>query len=276
MEAKIQPTFTTKSADFPNMLQPQVIFSIDGGSFDASSAATVSSFLKTGGVWVNFLGVSMLRQLGYTPFINKMSTTTESISLNYVNIVSPAIDVPVLSAPIYAYTPPSNCRNFLTWKSQVMAFICTIGRGTFIQMGALLFEDFNADSYASPSLSQSKRSRISWFENLFRQYRVASFMEASSESKAVSAVGRIWEQDKKAGYLVTLRSAELAAAKVKLIFPRVAELIKSGTTADYFQVSELFSGANKKVSLQDLKNVGFEVSLPNQGSEVLMIAPILK
>jgi hypothetical protein len=143
-------------------------------------------------------------------------------------------------------------------------------------MGALLFEDFNADSYASPSLSQSKRSRISWFENLFRQYRVASFMEASSESKAVSAVGRIWEQDKKAGYLVTLRSAELAAAKVKLIFPRVAELIKSGTTADYFQVSELFSGANKKVSLQDLKNVGFEVSLPNQGSEVLMIAPILK
>jgi hypothetical protein len=276
IHAKVQPSFTMKGVDFTPITKARIIFSIDGGSFDTNTAANALNFLKNGGVWVNFLGVSMLKQLGYNPAVNKINTSNKSISLNYVNIISAAIEVPILNAPIYSYTPPATCRNFLTWKGSVLAFICNIQGGTFIQMGTLMFEDFNTDTYASPSLSQSKKSRMVWLENLLREHQVTSVMKWTSDAQEVSVVSRIWEIEKKAGYWVTLRSAARDTANVKLVFPNIAELIKPDTAADFFQVIEVLSGNIRRVTLKDLKDTGLPMTLSSQGSEALLITPVLK
>jgi hypothetical protein len=276
IQGKIHPAFAMKSVDYTPMTTAQVIFSIDGGSFDANTALNVLTFLRRGGTWVNFLGISLLRLLNYNPVFTKIVPQSKFISLNYVNIISPAIEVPVLNAPIYSYSPPANCRNYLTWKGKTMAFICNIEGGTFIQMGTLLFEDFNNDSYVSPSLSQSKTSRMAWLDNLMREKQVSPLMRWASDGQAVSAVSRFWELDSKTGYWVTLRSSERSVKNVRLIFPNVAELIKPGMAADFFLLTEVLSGVTRQVTLKDLKDVGIVVSLQSQGSEVLSITPVFK
>lgn len=277
IHAKTHPLFGMKSIDYTAMNQAKMYFSIDGGSVDANTVVNVSSFLKKGGVWVNFLGTSILRQLGVNPTAVRMNPQTKLISLNYVNIISPAIEVPVLDSPIYAYTNISErCRNFLTWKNQVIAFICNIDGGTFIQIGALFFEDFNSDSYESPSLAKSKSTRLGWFENLLRDYQVVPRVRWGSDGINVNVVTRSWELDKRAGYWVTLRSAGRENNLVKMLFPNIEELIKPGTSAQAFQVIEVMSGASRQVSLRDLKEVGISFTLPPQGSEAVSIVPILQ
>jgi hypothetical protein len=276
-QAKMQPVFGMKSVDYTPMTQAKMFFSIEGGGVDANTVVNIASFLKRGGVWVNFLGTSILRQLGLNASATRMNPQTKLISLNYVNIISPAIEIPVLSAPIYSYSITSDkCRNYLTWKNQVIAFICNIESGTFIQIGALFFEDFNSDSYEAPSLAKSKATRLGWFENLFRDNQIIPRVRWGADGVNVSAVTRIWELDKRSGYWVTLRSAGRENNSVKMIFPNAEELLKVGSVASSFQVTEVMSGSTRQVSLKELKESGITFTLPPQGSEAVSIVPILQ
>jgi hypothetical protein len=83
IHAKVQPSFAQRSIDYTPMSTSQVIFSIDGGSVDSNTGVNVSSFLKRGGTWVNFLGVSLLRQLGYFPGVTKMSPQSKFMIFSF-------------------------------------------------------------------------------------------------------------------------------------------------------------------------------------------------
>ncbi len=64
MQSKISPAIAMRNVDFLPFSTAKIIFSQDSGQSDINTAANVRTFLHKGGTFVNFLGSSLMKELG--------------------------------------------------------------------------------------------------------------------------------------------------------------------------------------------------------------------
>jgi hypothetical protein len=177
------------------------------------------------------------------------------------------------SLPVYQYELDSQnkeCEGILFWQSKVVGYRCRHGDETLIQIGALIFEDYNSSHYSQ--MADPKERKL-FLKALLNDASVKSQLEFSSEAVQTVAFSR---KDPERNLLwITVKTG---ATHAQSIFLKV----RSDLLGDYlekpshdkFLIRDLLTKKTLKVSGAELSRRGFPISLSPNGSTVFVVKPI--
>ncbi len=269
----------TPEKEFAN----KVLFHMDTGT----NAPRTLDFLKKswarGQSIVNFLSNQVPLSLGIHieqhSFLPQLQTTTGQAFRFFTNSHgglssgkepdAVAHDIQA-GAPLFTYhlkpADSAHCENILFWQGESAAYRCqTVHGGTFTQMSANLFSDYNSNAYES--LSSARERRI-FMKALMKSSQVDPLVELSENALSTVAFARKDPERKLIWITVKTGSALTQNLKLRIQSAFLKQALKNGKN---FKVSDLLSGKSFSVSEADLIGAGFNFSLAPHGSTVYVI-----
>jgi Glycosyl hydrolases family 35 len=274
----------------------KVLFHIDNGLAATRTTDLLKAAMANDQLIVNFLGSSTAKNLGYdstpTSFENVV-TSTSPVTLNayiakdgqqWVSPQTPGAQKLTIEshAPVFSYdlSQPAfkNCQPILYFGEQVVGFRCTnpqhVVKGTFVQIGASVFEDYNSNTYAN--LSQPDDRRL-FMQMLMREKNVNPHLEFSTGAELTVAFAR--QDPKKELLWVTVKTGLRAPQDLFLrVNPNLLSSALNLSTAmtslgePKLLVTDILTNQTQQISFAEIVNQGFKLHIEGNGSSVFVLS----
>jgi len=183
------------------------------------------------------------------------------------------------STPIYQYElNPKNadCEGVLYHENNIVGYRCRKGDATFIQIGALIFEDYNSSVYGHLLNPQERKQFLTI---LMDESKVVSKMALSTLASQTVAFAR--KDPKKELLWVTVKTgSESPQSQLLKISPLLLRDSFEINESDFdhkklkYRITDLLSQKNEIINIQDLIQKGFKINLPPNGSTVYVLKPL--
>lgn len=241
-----------------------------GRPLAARQLAELESFVRQGGLLVNFLEDTVIKQLGFDGKAyphNELAqvATLEGQRPGIENVdVSKGLKLDYLRA--YGERP-QDCEPILRAGRHLVAFRCAMGEGQVVQVGASLQQVYNTNAYyENPSLtSRNKFLRALLATRLRPNVEVTAATGSPSDASKVAVFARQSAKGPAGGLWITLKSGHKEAVKVVL---RPQTLVGSGI----FAVEEIFAAKSpREIEGAGLAKKGVTVELAPYDSKVIFV-----
>ncbi len=264
----------------------RVLFHLDTGVNAAETTKVLKESSKQGKTIINYLADDIAKNLGFGMPSKKIINTTNNKTALVFHLdsknqlvsksdsASKSLEV-FSSDPIYSYDLGSsenkNCEGILYYQKQIVGYRCKIGNSFFVQIGALLFKDFNSIYYSD--ISDASQQRI-FIESLAGD--VKSQLKFSDNQKLTVAFAR--KDPKKEVVWITVKTGSKEKQNLNLmVSQKLLKTLVKPTAKEaelykrQFTVTDLIENKKQTVSGADLVKKGLEVSLKPHGSTVFII-----
>ncbi len=187
----------------------------------------------------------------YTDSLGRLTSSTQGTKA--ITVLS--------STPVYAYDLSGHpeCLPILFSQNEVVGYRCANG---LIQIGALLFEDYNSNAYAQ---TQSALERKQFMKLLLSTSGLQSALtlignptQVVAFSRRIPGQPRVW---------ITVKSGSLETQTFAI---KVDKQLLSESCLNY-EVSTLLDKKTRKLSSSDLSKVGFSITLNPNDTQVLLL-----
>ncbi len=264
--------------------EAKVLVHLDTG---LNATQTIEHFKRAGAdrTVINFLSDDLANKLGFTVpssvLFARESTASALVPLEfYVNDqgqLRPAGELgtkPVQifsSRPVYQYdlsAQPEGCEGILFSENKVVGYHCKKGESTFIQVGALIFEDYNSGAYAQlPDPLQRKQ----FLKSLVAEANLDTRLQLSDEAKQTVTFAR--KDPEKSLIWVTVKSGATTSQSfsLKVSAGLLQDSLKKAKNQQLV-VTDLLSKKSQKFSRRELSEKGFPIHLAPNGSTVFTIS----
>jgi hypothetical protein len=256
----------------------KVLFHIDTDLNSPRTLKILRDGFNRGQGIVNFLGSELSRHVGYD-FSTSRAANEDSEKLRaYITSDGrlgtkgqrgvQAIDFSS-TGPVFAYdlasAPAKNCEGVLYYQDQVVGYKCRGNKGSFIQVGALIFNDYNSSNYAG---LQEPVQRKQFMQAILAESNYSPLMKFSSDAKLTVAFARR-DLEKKLIW-ITVKTGLQGPQKIKL--QMAAKLLSKGLgMPKEIKITDLLSQEAQTSSFSKLTTEGFDVALKADGSTVFVI-----
>ena len=179
-----------------------------------------------------------------------------------------AIAVPLRSTrPMFSYDLRllPNCQGILFSQARIVGYRCKTTHGIFIQIGALVFDDYNSDSYAD---IKDARERRLLMKALTRELNVEPRLVQTEAAPLTAAFAR---RDPKRELLwITAKTGSRLPVEFRLsVTPKL--LAQSLPISRRYRVTDLMSQKSWTIERDELATTGFAASLKGDGSTVFKV-----
>lgn len=234
----------------------KIILRQDNGLYTQGLADKLSALIKDGKTVINFLDSSLATKIGLNIAQKDAANRAEWVSFLFDNTYSL-----FSSNPMYYYDlgKNTNCQNIIYHNKDSVAYRCSYGKGTYVQVGTLFYAAINSDNYSEQPDIAKKRSFIEFF---LRENKIQSKVQIKEGADRLAIFGRTDGTTK----MITLKSGQKAEQKVHL-------LVRELDLAKMYKVKDVFAGTEASMTGAQLMNDGFAVTLKPNGSTVVMVTP---
>jgi hypothetical protein len=231
----------------------------DNGIFSKEQIAKLKQLITNGAMVVNFLDDSRARALGFD-FAKEAISATQAVKLYFQGGTFDAAPAPLFK---YSLAPNAACasvlRQGLSVTSPVVSYRCKLGKGSFVQIGALFYDAFNADFYGA---LQDVPTRRAVFESLLSAQGITPRVQIVEGGDRVVAFGRTSPSGRH--FWITVKSARLSEVSFRL---RLSDV----SAGKRYRVKDLFTAQTFEMSGKALSQEGFLATLPAEESTVYFI-----
>ncbi|HVK60241.1 MAG TPA: hypothetical protein VM432_01775, partial [Bdellovibrionales bacterium] len=260
--------------------QPRLLVHIDSGLSNPKTIAMMKKALASGQGILNFVSDQSLRAAGanvadvvpeaqagarknLTFYLSPHGRLVNKHSKNAVAYEFPA------QGPLYSYSIDQmpGCEGLLYQNDKVIGYRCQTERGVIMQIGALLFDDYNSSDYATLS---SPLVRRTFLRGLLADFGVHPSIVVSAAAERVSVFAR--QSPRNDLLWITVKTSTQRQQEISLRV-RPETMPGSLNTAGMYEVEDILSGARQVLSGQDLMAKGFTVVLAAEGSTVFVVRP---
>ncbi len=264
----------------------KALFHLDTGVNATETTKVLKDSVRQGKIVINYLADDIAKNLGFgMPSKKLINPTNNKTSLVFYldskdQIISKkdsaAKSLEILSSdPLYTYDLSAeegkNCEGILYYQSQIVGYRCKVGSSFFIQIGALLFKDFNSTYYGD--LSDALQQRI-FLNALVGDLKLN--LKLSDNQKMTVAFAR--KDPKKELVWITVKTGAREKQNLTLmVSPQLLKtLFKASTKPSeldkrQFTVMDIIENKKQTISGADLVKKGFEVNLKPNGSTVFVL-----
>lgn len=292
MNADINPRILHgELSPFESLAKTKVLVHLDTGLNAKRSLKMIESSLLSGNTVINFLASDVPKSLGIhfpstllfergqsprsTSLVFYVDTQGQLKSSSEPNTTAVKIQS---SNPIYSYdlnsSSAKNCHGILYWKEHVVGYRCALSNGTFVQIGALLFEDYNSNDYAQ--LPDPLEHKL-FMKGLLHDTEVQSNLILSKNARQTVAFARTDPEQKM--LWITVKTGHLAAQELKLkinsqfLFQSMGTLKRKNKKYSEisFTVTHLLSKKTQILNAFELIHSGIDLPLAPNESAVYVI-----
>jgi hypothetical protein len=224
---------------------------------------------------VNFVGGQVALSLGFESQQNFVESKEPSTLTYYTDSEGRLTDrdsksaqkfeIPALD-PVFVYqmTSPSmkGCKAILYYSDNVVGYRCQIAKGTFFQVGALIFRDYNSSDYGQ---IRGQDELSGFLKSIASEFKVTSKIAVSSGAKQTVAFARKDPSKKLLWITVKTGCIEGQSLTIKLDPDLIAENLEKSNA---YTVTDLLSQKQ-----QSLKGSSFSLALSPNDSGVYIIEP---
>ncbi|MGZ3742804.1 MAG: beta-galactosidase [Pseudobdellovibrionaceae bacterium] len=237
----------------------RLILRQDSGQTSQSFAHTLKELISQGHTVVNFLDDSLAAKIGI-PVAKTLQPSTEPVHLFFAGQEFSTRPSPLF---IYALPPDSKCSSVLTNETFVAGYRCSIGKGSFYQIGALFYDVYNSSQYA---LASDLPQRELFLKSLLTSLKITPAVHVDSDkvvgfSRHVDGDPHIW---------VTVKSALQQPIRTYI---QVRDLHPD---RQYLVRNLLSSEPPQQLLGATIQQKGFEAQLDSSGSTVFWLEPYSK
>ena len=232
----------------------KILIRQDNGLAATGLSQKLQNLMQEGYTVINFFDNSLGQKMGQAINQRVAGNRAEWVSFLYDNTYS------LFSAnPMFYYDlgNSSNCKNIIFHNKESVAYRCSVGAGTYVQVGTLFYGVFNSDVYQDQTDVAKKRAFIEFF---LKENNIRPKIQIKEGADRLAIFGRTDDVTK----MITLKSGQLNPQTVHLL---VNEL---SATASY-QIKDIFSGKTEIHTGADLMSNGFLINLKGSGSTVVMV-----
>lgn len=232
-----------------------LIFVQDNGLFDKEQSSALKSYIKEGGVVVNFLGSSLSRQMGIQFKTQWENSHNEEVT--YKNEYRWKTQNDVLAS--YSEMP-SDCQKLFSLQTKNLGFSCKIGKGIFYQIGVAPYHLFNTDQYAT---LENTNEKTVFVNDLVHEANLEYKLKVSGDEKVV-VFARTSEKQK--AIWLTAKNGQGKEVRSKVQLSKKL-LNKTFSNPKNLEIKELLTGKSYEVNSLD----GFEIHLQAFDSQVYIL-----
>ena len=171
--------------------------------------------------------------------------------------------------PLFRYKLDDRCKAILFSKSDVVGYLCKHGQGYFVQIGTLIYGQFNSDIYSFMDDVPARRDFLQSILDMKKNFsgplirikdggdRVTHFARSNKERKT------LW---------LTIKSARTTSVDVNLVLTEKV-LDEICGKKSFYQVVDPFTGEVRLLERKVLITDGLPVELQALDSQVRIITP---
>lgn len=258
----------------PSFAAPKLLFHLDSGGSAPETDWKLKAALERGQGLVNILGDASLRKLGVAVPAAALPARNSRVSLTYyVNAKGQLTSrgsadgrpMPLAGArPFYSYdlSGNENCQAMLYWNEAVVGYRCRIGVATVMQLGALIFDDYNSSDYANLTDPEGRRA---FLRALTREFGVEPGLKLGAGAERVAAFARTDGQS----LWITVKTGTRRKQHLRLTIG--SDFLPSAAA---YEIEDLFGGHRRVLTSAEITGEGFRFDLSAEGSTVLLVQPI--
>jgi hypothetical protein len=268
-----------------NFKEPKLLVHLDTGLNAERTLEQLKLALNRGQFILNFLASDLPRFLGIdgspTLLFGRDGSTTPvplEFHLNKAGQLRPAGELDTItytmpsSKPLYSYKLPTGCEGILYSEDKIVGYRCKKENGTFVQIGALIFDGYNSSAYSE--LSGLAEQEV-FLKALSQEAQIFPQLQISQEAERTVAFARtapgqqlLW---------ITIKTGTVAAQSLRLkvnsdLLHRTLQLDPTkSSAAQLIGVTDLLSGTTQKILSDELIQKGFQIHLKPNGSNVFVL-----
>jgi hypothetical protein len=233
----------------------RLILRQDHGESSQSFAQTLRKLISQGHSVVNFLDDSLAAQIGVAV------AKTIPQSMEPVRLSFDGQSFAAKPSPLFHYSTPldSRCSAVLMHESSVTGYRCSIGKGSFFQIGALFYDVYNSNQY---TLLSDLPEREHFLQSLLSSLKITPSVHVDSDkvvafARHVHGHPQVW---------ITVKSGLQQATRTHI---QVRDL----QAGQQYLVHNLLSGEQQQLLGAKIQQIGFEAQLERFGSTVFWLEP---
>lgn len=214
LQAGINPTFHHWNLNPKSDLEKnRLLFYQDAGFATSDLISSLNQQIREGSTVVSFLGNSLAKGLGVSFARSSLKKSEPAI----VQFGGESFSVP--RTPFSTYTLGSgslgeSCHSLLKHGEKVAGYYCQLGKGYFVQIGALIYDVFNSDNYSELQDVRSRRHVLEWLLKLTKLTPQIKILEGGD--RVVAFARKIADQP---GLWLTVKSARAESVTVHIEVP---------------------------------------------------------
>lgn len=242
------------------LFQSKIIIHQDNGSTNPQLARSLKRFVEDGGMVVNFLDNSLAKAIG-ARFAKEVLNSNDFPSLS-----SETHSFKTSEGPLFGYSIDENCEAVLYASSRVVGYSCDIGKGKFVQIGALIYDEFNSDKYTWMNDISERRGYIEKLLKLNKKFK-------GPKLKIVGADGVISfarKNTKENALWITVKSSRDENTNSRLFFSKKILKESVGERNSYI-VKDLITGKSQRFDAARLLSQGINLPLDAYGSTAILV-----
>ncbi len=231
----------------------RLILRQDHGETSQSFARTLKKLIVQGHTVVNFLDDSLATQIGVAV------AKTPQANMAPVRLTFDGQSFAAESSPLFHYSLPlaPHCSSMLMHEALVTGYSCSIGKGSFLQVGALFYNVYNSNQYA---LLSDLPERERFLQSLLSSLKITPAVHVDADkvvafARHVNGDSHLW---------VTVKSALPQAA---LVHVQVRDLDPD----QEYLVHNLLNGEQQQLLGATIQQTGFPAQLNSFGSTVFWL-----
>ena len=267
----------------------KLLVHIDTGLNAPSTVDSLREALARGQNVINFLASDVPCQLGIGPLENcqisiptYLAPNTRTALTFFINSQGElrtgtepdAHPVQIFeTGPIFTYDlkTAKNCTAILFLNQHPAGYQCQTAGGIFIQIGALIFDDYNSDAYGKMT-DTIERSQL--IRALLGSSQVVPQLQWSDHAEKAVAFARKDPEQKMLWVTVKTGSLNRQSLQLKVSQKLIHEGLPPLGSHQQLEVIDILNQRSQKISLQQIMKSGFNVDLDENGSTVYVIRPI--
>ncbi len=206
---------------------------------------------------MNFIDDSLASELGIT--VSSQRAPEKAVpQVNYQGTtfgVSPELIFQ------YGLDGDPRCSSVLTYAEDVRGYKCRLGKGSFYQLGAVFYREFNSNEYADMTDSVQ---RVQLLRSVLNDAHIAPAVQVEGNNDRVVAFSRhVPERPERWITVKSGRNDDVQIhVRVRDVHPR-----------RMYRIRDLFNGQQMVVRGSVLRDTGFPATLTSFGSTVFWIEP---
>lgn len=229
----------------------------DNGAASPELLSELGRRAEAGAVVVSFLAQNLATRLGL-PITEKVQGGGENNQVQFGERFFSTRPSPLLTFDL-ADAPA--CRPLLMKGEQTVGYRCAVGGrgGMLVQVGTLMYDDFNSNRYAVLSDVAEKRQ---FFESLLSEAQIQPTLQIAGGGDRLVAFAR---RDKAGGrWWITVKNAQKKDVDFQII-------LNGWASAKGFQVKDLLTDARPTLTQAAARQVRFSGHLKSEGSTVFFV-----
>lgn len=239
----------------------KVIFVQDSRTLNPKLVDWLANYVQNGGTVVSLVGDSIAEKIGAPTSIG-VATGSGAVK---VQSAAGGFDAMAASVSTYDIARVLPASAILKSGDATVGYrYQTVGGGSLIQIGAVIHDAFNTGVYALINDIPARRKIL---DDVFARADIVPNFEIAEKIPRVEVFGRKAQGDKKLWITVKTGQLEETQFHVKIKEALLDKKAKS------FKIKNVLTDEVVIVSAQSLKEIGFPVTLPRDGSAAFLIEP---